>query len=90
MAEDRSSISQADSYQAIGEFWDTHDFTDFDDPARPDEEFEIQDTVRIEAGLLTAIEKLAYARGVSSETLVNLWLQEKLQTMISPETAPAR
>ncbi|HSN74865.1 MAG TPA: hypothetical protein VL334_07215 [Anaerolineae bacterium] len=34
-----SSISQADTYEAIGEFWDAHDFTDYDDPAMPDVEF---------------------------------------------------
>jgi hypothetical protein len=27
-----SSISKADTLEKIGEFWDTHDFTDFDDP----------------------------------------------------------
>ena len=36
-----SSISHADTYEAIGEFWDAHDFTDYDDPAAPDVEFEI-------------------------------------------------
>jgi hypothetical protein len=36
-----SSISHADTYEAIGEFWDAHDFTDYDDPAAPDVGFEI-------------------------------------------------
>jgi len=36
-----SSISKAGSYEEMGEFWDTHDFTDFDDPNVPDVEFEI-------------------------------------------------
>jgi hypothetical protein len=83
MAENKSSISQANSYEAIGEFWDTHDFTDFDDPQRPDVQFEIHDTVRIEAGLLTTLEKVAAERGVSTETLVNLWLLEKVQSITS-------
>lgn len=38
-----SSISHADTCEAIGEFWDAHDFTDYDDPAAPDVEFEIMD-----------------------------------------------
>lgn len=81
MTENKSSISQADSYEAIGEFWDSHDFTEFDDPARPDVEFEIHDTVRIEAGLLITLEKVAAERGVTTETLVNLWLFEKVQSL---------
>lgn len=35
-----SSISQADTLEKIGEFWDHHDFTEFDTDA-PDVEFEI-------------------------------------------------
>jgi hypothetical protein len=35
-----SSISQADSDEKIGEFWDSHDFTDFDTET-PDAEFEV-------------------------------------------------
>jgi predicted HicB family RNase H-like nuclease len=80
MAENKSSISQADSYEAIGEYWDAHDFTQFDDPQRPDVHFEIQDTVRIEAGLLNKLEKAAAERGISTETLVNLWLLERVQS----------
>ena len=41
-----SSISQADTDEKIGEFWDTHDFTDFDDPDAPDVKFEITFLVR--------------------------------------------
>jgi len=81
MEENKSSISQASSYEAIGEFWDTHDFTEFDNAERPDIDFDIQDTVRIEVGLLSTIEKVAVSRGVSVETLINLWLQERVQTL---------
>jgi len=86
MAENKSSISQESSYEDIGEFWDAHDFTDFDDDSRPDVNFEIQDTVRIDAGLLNALEKIAAARGISSETLINLWLQEKIQLSTTSST----
>ena len=30
-----------DTSEKIGEFWDTHDFTDFDNPDLPDVEFEV-------------------------------------------------
>ena len=71
MAKNKSSISQADSYQAMGEYWDEHDFTDFDDSIRADVVFEIRDTVRIEAELLAKIEKVAAARGIGTEILIN-------------------
>ena len=73
-----SSISQADADEKIGEFWDAHDFTEFDDPDAPDVKFEITCAVPIEVELFAAIEKQAHKRGVRVETLVNLWLQQKL------------
>ncbi len=73
-----SSVSRADSYEKIGEFWDQHDFTDYDDPEAADVEFTIRCAVPLEPHLLTEVEEQARRRGVSVETLVNLWLQEKL------------
>jgi hypothetical protein len=40
-----SSISKAKTDEKIGEFWDTHDFTDFDDPNAPDVPFEMRRAV---------------------------------------------
>lgn len=78
MAENKvSSISEADSLEKIGEFWNTHDFTEFDTDA-PDVEFTISTRVSIEPDLLAAVEDQARRRGIGVETLVNLWLQEKL------------
>ena len=77
-----SSISRADTDQRIGEFWDTHDFTDLDNPDAPDVKFEITCAVPIEVELLTAIEQQAHKRGVQIETLVNLWLQQKLAEQV--------
>jgi hypothetical protein len=78
-----SSISNADTLEKMGEFWDTHDFTDFDTDA-PDVEFEISCAVPIEVDLLSSVEKQAHRRGVSVETLVNLWLQQKLEEQTQP------
>ena len=72
-----SSISKADTDEKIGDFWDTHDFTDFDTDA-PDVEFEIAYTVPIEVDLFSQVEQQARQRGVKVETLVNLWLRQKL------------
>lgn len=76
-----SSISKADTLEKMGEFWDTHDFTDFDTDA-PDVEFEISCAVPIELDLLSSLEEQAHLRGVKVETLVNLWLQQKLAEQI--------
>jgi len=47
MEENRlSSISKAKSDEEIGEFWDTHDFTEFDTDA-PDTQFEVISTVPV-------------------------------------------
>ena len=54
-----SSISKADTYEKMGEFWDTHDVTDFDHPDVPDVEFEIVCSVSVEASLLSAIKQKA-------------------------------
>jgi hypothetical protein len=43
-----SSVSKAITDKDIGAFWDTHDFTEFDDPNAPDVEFEFTCAVAIE------------------------------------------
>ena len=73
-----SSISQVDTLEKMGEFWDSHDFTDFDNPETPDVEFQIACAVPIEVELLSAVEQQARLRGVQGKTLINLWLQQKL------------
>jgi hypothetical protein len=73
-----SSISQADTLEKMGEFWDSPDFTDFDNPETPDVECQIACAVPIELELLSAVEQQARLRGVQVETLINLWLQQKL------------
>ena len=78
MAENRlSSISKSDSDEKIGEFWDRHDFTDFDTNA-PDAEFEIISTVPVQLELLNEIEAHAVKRGMKVETLVNQLVQQQL------------
>ncbi len=73
-----SSVSKADSLEKMGDFWDTHDFTEYDDLKMPDIEFNISCAVPIELDLLSSVERQAHRRGVKIETLVNLWLQQKL------------
>lgn len=77
-----SSLSKANSDEKIGEFWDTHDFTEFDTDA-PDAKFEVTCAVPIEVELFAALEKQAQRHGVTVETLINLWLQQKLADQLN-------
>ena len=79
-----SSISKADSLKKMGTFRDTHGFTDFDNLDVPDVEFAITCAVPIELDLLSSVEKQARRRGVKVDTLVNLWLQQKLVEQTQP------
>lgn len=72
-----SSISMAKTDKEVGEFWDTHDFVDYDNDSA-DAEFSVSFAVPVEVELFSAIEKEAKKHGVNVETLVNLWLQQKL------------
>ena len=72
-----SSISNADSDEKIGEFWDSHDFTEFDTDGL-DADFEVACTIPVRLELLSEIEKQAAKRGVRVDELINLWLQQKI------------
>ena len=37
-----SSVSKANTVEKIGEFWDTHDFTEYDNPNSPDGNFTVR------------------------------------------------
>ena len=83
MSENKSSISHATSYQEIGEYWDTHDLAEVWEQTKPaDFEVDLQSEqiyYRIDRELASQVIALAQARGISAETLLNLWVQEKLQ-----------
>ncbi len=83
MSENKTSISQATSYQEIGEYWDRHDLAEVWEQTEPAEfEVDIQSErvyYRPDLELSSQIIGLARTRGISAETLLNLWIQEKLQ-----------
>ena len=82
MGKSRSAISKTRPYKEISEFWDTHDPSEYWDQTRPVEfEVDIQSEATyypVETTLSDRICTIAKKRGVSPETLLNLWLQEKL------------
>jgi len=83
MSKGRCSLSNAKSYKEIGDFWDTHDLTDFWDQTKKVEfEVDIKSEITyysLDKKLSEQIQSIAQRRGVSADTLINLWVQEKLQ-----------
>lgn len=82
MNDDKSSISQAQSYQEIGEYWDGHDVGEVWAQTEA-ADFVVSGHAKttyypIESSLAQRLRAVAQQRGVSVETLVNLWLQEKM------------
>lgn len=70
--------------EAAADFWDTHDVTDYYDLTEEVKDVTIQlkrKYFRIERDIVNRISKEARNRGVSAETLINLWLQEKLNDL---------
>ncbi len=87
MSKGKSIISEAQSYKDIGDFWDTHDLADYWEQTYPVEfQVDVQSEViyyALDASLSEEVCSIAKRRGVSPETLVNLWIKEKVQEDIS-------
>ncbi|MFY9610072.1 MAG: CopG family antitoxin [Blastocatellia bacterium] len=74
-------ISRARTPEEIGEFWDSHSLADHWDETH-EVEFEVRAKRRrritLDPQVYAQLEAEARARGVLPETLVNLWLVERL------------
>jgi len=82
MAENRSSLSGSRSYEELSDYWDTHSLADHWDETSPAEfELDVQSSAlyfpvdRLIADKLRAV---AASHGVSTETLLNQWLRERV------------
>ena len=79
----KSGISNAETPEEIGEFWDSHSLSDHWDKTH-EVEFEVRAQrrrrVTVDAEVYARLEEQARTRGVTAETLVNLWLSERLGT----------
>ena len=77
-----TSISKARTLEEIGEFWDTHSLADHWDQTH-EVDFEVRagrrGRVTVDPEVYAQLEAQARARGILLETLVNLWLAERLQ-----------
>jgi len=78
----KTSISRARSVRRISEFWDTHSLADYWDQTH-EVEFEVRAQrrrrVTLDPEVFLKVEAQARKRGLLPETLVNLWLVERLQ-----------
>jgi hypothetical protein len=83
MKRNKSSISKASSYKEVGEYWDNHDLSKVWGKTKKvkfDVEIETEATYcAIEKSLSEKVQSIAKKKGVSSDTLVNLWIQQKIQ-----------
>lgn len=77
-----TTVSRASSIEEIADFWDTHSLDDHWDQTR-EAAFQVRAPrrrrVTLDPEMYERIEAQALARGLSLETLVNLWLAERLQ-----------
>ncbi|HAO20249.1 MAG TPA: hypothetical protein DCQ37_07025 [Desulfobacteraceae bacterium] len=70
------------SIEEAAKFWDTHSLADYED-LQSDTDFEVElksekNYFAVEKELSADIDKLAHIKGILPETLVNLWLREKI------------
>jgi len=88
----KTPISKASSYQDIGKFWDEHDSTEVGDETNTNFDVNITSQRRyfpIDNQLSLKIKEVANRHGVSQETLLNLWVQEKITEIQSSTISPS-
>ena len=77
-------ISKAKNYEELSEFWEVHDLADYWDQTQPAYfEIDIQSQITyyaIDSELAASLHKIAKKRGISANTLLNLWIQEKVKS----------
>jgi hypothetical protein len=88
MAEDNKSLPEMTGYDQIADFWDEHSLADYWDQTEA-ADFELDPNARrrylvaLDPDLLQRVRKLAHVRGLSTESLVNLLLEQRLHEIVS-------
>jgi hypothetical protein len=76
-----TSISKASTLEEIAEFWDTHSLDDYWDQTH-EVEFEVtairRRRVTLDPDVYAGVQAEAQSRGIMPETLINLWLMDRL------------
>jgi hypothetical protein len=85
----KTAISGAHTIAEIAEFWDTHDFTDYEDRC-PDVTEKVKINIRrvrhyvsIDPVLLRRVRGAARKRRMPTERLIDLWIQEGYRRTLS-------
>ena len=77
----KTPVSMARTYRDIGAFWDEHDSTESGEQTEVEFNVHIGAQRRyypVDGQLCQKIREAAKQRGISEETLLNLWVQEKI------------
>lgn len=78
-----------DTFEEMAEFWDTHDVTDYEEYLTPVEVTVAAQPrhtymITLSDTLDSALRQVQQREGVPLNTLINLWVQEKLQQYVEP------
>jgi hypothetical protein len=77
-----TTISKAQSLNEVAEYWDEHSLADHWDQTQ-EAQFEVRAARRrritVDPEIYSRIETQARTRGISPETLINLWLAEHIK-----------
>lgn len=82
----RSTIPSFKSVDEFQKFWDTHDVTDFWDKTR-EAHFNVvasknKSYFAVDSELAKQLYRIAERHGISTETLINLWIKEKISQIL--------
>lgn len=82
------TIPEMSGYEEIANFWDTHSLADYWEQTEP-ADFEIDPSARrrylvaLDPELLQRVRKVAHSRGLSTESLINLLLEQRIRQLES-------
>lgn len=78
----KTPMPNTDSIRQLTEFWDTHDFTDYEDQFEEVTKplFSKKSIIHVEVSTqeAEAVDELAKSKGVKAADLVREWVQEKV------------
>lgn len=79
----KKSIPQFKSKEEEAKFWDTHDFTDYQDEFKPvrvrfAKNLSQGITIRLDPDTLATLRAQAHEKGIGPTTLARMWILERL------------
>ena len=100
----RKQIPHFESLEEESDFWDTADLTDYIDPDEPPievrfvgqmaerlkERLEKSISLRLDEPMLTDLKRLARKRRIGYQTMMRMWVAERLEQELRAEATPRR